>query len=285
MQVRTLSALAEAIDGMRVEPTKLDRSILDAANIWAFDIETKPMLGHAYQAYKTNLSAKWVLEPGDIICWSAASYADPRKVYYMDVRGGYERMLQGLWEVLDRASFMVTYNGGDPQTNGGFDYPRTKGYFARLGWMLPRPAKSIDLFKTVRGMGWDFKSLYWAAEMMGLERNKIDNGGAGRWFDCIVRDDEQAWKDMRRYSVGDVRVTLDLYDALRPYIRSHPAVGFAAHDDETRCPRCGSNQVEAAGTVQATVVRYKQLRCLNPGCRGLFRSTFESRVTYNRSIG
>lgn len=281
-----MSALSDSLSELS-GPQKYDRkavddTILKASNIWCFDIEWVPLLGYTYNTYKAYMNPKWVVQPGHMLSWSAASYEHPERVYSMDIRSGAEDMLSGLWKVLDHASYAVTYNGGDPGANGGYDFPKVKGELARLGLEMPRPPRSIDLFKTVRGMGWDYKSLYWAAKMMGT-RTKVDNGGASLWWDCVVEDDPKAWKDLRSYNAGDVRATLDLYDALRPYIRNHPPVGFAAKDDEIRCPRCGSSEVRLAGTYQAQVIRYSQFRCEN--CRGLFRTTLHSRLQQVKALG
>lgn len=267
MQVRGVS-LAQRLDA-----AKLDRRVLDAANIWAFDIETTPMLGYTYNAWKTNMNAKWIVEPGDILSWSAASYRDPRTTYYMDRRN--PDMLDGLWQMIDRASYVVTYNGDR------FDLPKVRGYFARAGLEPPRPAKSIDLFRTVRRMGWDFKSLDYACRMMGLD-GKLDNGGAGNWWACVIDDDPDAWRRLRAYNRVDVIRTLELYDVLRPHIDGHPHIGFAAEDDARRCPRCGSDDTRDVGVTQAIVIRYRMHRCGN--CRGLFRSTRHSRAGNTRAV-
>jgi hypothetical protein len=50
----------------------------------------------------------------------------------------------------------------------------------------------------------------------------------------------KAQKKMAAYCAGDVRLTEDVYDRLRPYIETHPYLGKASGYS---CNRCGSKNL------------------------------------------
>lgn len=257
-------------------PAKPDTTVLQAANILVYDLETFPALvqHHVYDLKLRNpyIHHANVVKPGGLLAWSAHWLHEPGVVHYGDIHDTY--MHERLWDLLDRSSYRVTFNGDR------FDEKKVRGYFARKGLVPPRPSKGIDLIKTVRTFGLESNSLAYACRVFGTEHQKLVDIGAGGW-QGVIDGDTQARKLMRRYATHDVRATTDLYLSLLPWIPNSPHMGFAA-DDELRCPRCGSDTYEPAGVWQAVVVRYKQFRCGN--CRGLFRTTFHSRVGASRAI-
>jgi len=256
----------------------LDRTVLDSAKILTWDIETIPALVE-FETYDLKMrnpyiAHKNVKRPGGMFSWGAKWLHEPHTVMYRDHRS--PSMLEDLWRLLDEAAYSVTYNGD------GFDFKRVRGYMVRAGLPPFRMPKSIDLIKTVRQLGFESASLDYACRMTAAtDRRKVDNGGAGRIRDALAGD-EQAYKDVRVYCGGDVRATEDLYIALLPWLKNPPHVGFAA-DDEPRCPRCGSTELQRDGVHQAVVIRYTQWRCLN--CRGLCRTTAHSRASVTRGVG
>lgn len=255
--------------------SRLGRQVLEASRILTFDIETIParveMDVYDLKLRNPYLHHSKVVEPGRMFSWGAKWYHEPHAVRYRDHR--HPDMLRELWELLDSAAYVIHYNGDR------FDLRKVRGYFARAGLPPFRQPKSIDLIKTVRTMGWESNSLDYATRMCGVRR-KVDNGGAGR-IAAALSGDEQAYRDVRTYCVGDVRATEDLWDVLRPWIKSHPIMGYPG-DDRLRCPRCLSTDVRDVGAVQAVVIRYRQHRC--GSCAGLFRSTVHSRAGSARAL-
>jgi hypothetical protein len=265
---------AEVAAGKLPRVTTLDRSALYASNILCFDIETIPATVTTYDLKPNWISHKNVVTPGEMLCWSAGWYHEPGKVSFMDRQHeGYDGMLIGLWNLLDKASYVVGWN------SDRFDLKKVRGYFARAGLPPFRPPKSIDLVKAARTFGFESASLDYTARMFGVRR-KVDNGGAANWQRCMAGE-EEAWALMKEYNEGDVLATIDMFDALRPWIPNHPHMGFAA-DDEKRCPRCGSDDLTDVGVTQAVVIRYRMHRCGN--CGGLSRSTIHSRASVTRAV-
>lgn len=254
-----------------------DTTVLQAANILVYDIETMPARVE-FDTYDLKLRNPYihhskVTRPGGLLAWAAHWLHEPGVVHYGDIHDTY--MHERLWDLLDRSSYRVTFNGDR------FDEKRVRGYFARKGFPPPRPSKSIDLIKTVRTFGLESNSLDYACRMFGTQHQKLVDIGAGGWR-AVLDGDMQARKMMRRYATHDVRATTDLYLSLLPWIPNHPHVGFAADDETLRCPRCGSGDHADVGAFQAVVVRYRQHRCDN--CGGLFRSVRHSRAGLSRAV-
>jgi len=258
-----------------VTPSKtLDKTVLNAANVLAFDIETVPAEGWFWHPKITYLPWRNITKAGDVLSFAAGWYHEPNQTIYFDrIKWSYEEMLQELWNLLDKASYVVGWN------SDGFDLKKVRGYFARNGFPPFRPPKSIDLMKTARTFGFESASLGFTAKQFGVTE-KIDNGAVASWQD-VMAGDEEARDRLEEYNRGDVTTTLELYDAMRPWIVNHPHMGFAA-DDLERCPRCGSDDLSDAGVIQAVVIRYRQKRCGN--CGGLCRSTFHSRSSITRAV-
>lgn len=256
----------------------LDTTILQASNVLVYDLETFP--AHVeFDTYDLKLrnpyiSHRNVTRPGGLLSWAAHWLHEPGRVHYADIHD--PDMLPRLWELLDAASYRVTYNGDK------FDERKARGYFAREGIQPPRPSRPIDLIKTVRTFGLESNSLEYACRVFDTWHKKlVDLGGASHW-QLVMEGDPEARKQLRRYGVGDVRAETDLYLSLLPWIVNHPHMGFGADDTELRCPRCGSADFTDVGVWQAIVVRYRQKRCGN--CTGLFRTTYHSRVGMSRAI-
>ena len=256
------------------EASEFDKTVLDASNILIFDIETVPAEGWFWHPKINYLPWKNITAPGEMLSWAAGWYHEPGKTHYADrITSDYDDMLEQLWTLLDKASYVVGWN------SDGFDLKKVRGYFARAGLPPFRPAKSIDLVKTARTFGFESASLGYTAKMFGVTE-KIDNGAVASWH-AVMAGDEGARERLEVYNRGDVETTIELFDAMRPWIVNHPHLGFAA-DDAERCPRCGSDDLTYVGVHQAVVIRYKMSRCGN--CGGLSRSTAHSRASVTRAV-
>ena len=252
----------------------LDKSVLNASNILCLDIECIPMEAWAWSPRVSYIPWKNITKAGDMLSWAAGWYHEPGETHYMDrIKWDYDEMLQGLWELLDKASYVVGWN------SDRFDLKKVRGYFARAGLPPFRPPKSIDLMKTARTFAFESSSLGYTAKQFGVTE-KIDNGAVASWQD-VMAGDEEARQRLEEYNRGDVQTTLELFDAMRPWIVNHPHIGFAA-DDLKRCPRCGSDDLTDVGVYQAQVIRFKMHRCGN--CKGLSRSTYHSRASITRTV-
>lgn len=193
-----------------------------------------------------------------MLCFGAR-WSDSKTVIVKSVHvDGKEDMLQTLWELLNEADALVSWNGR------GFDSRHAKREFIEAGMTPPSPTKEIDLMVAVKNQ---FKAPsnkldYWA-QNLGIGKKK-DTGGFQLWLDCMAGDDT-AWKRMIRYQKQDVNLLVELYDKLLPWIPNHP--NRAVYDSiPNGCIACGSpDHLQKRGFQPTTTGLYQRYQCAGSG--------------------
>lgn len=235
--------------------------------VLTLDIETRPNLGYVWSLWKQNVSLSQLHERGAVMCWVAKWYGSKDVLFMSDHHDGHEAMIRGMWDLLNEADIVVSYNGI------GFDLPHLNREFALLGLTPPAPYKQVDLIRTVRKQ-FNFVSnkLDNVAQELGIG-GKVHHSGFDLWLQCMAGD-EKAWATMKRYNIQDVKLTEKLYDRIRPWITNHPHVGMWIDGGDTDlyvCANCG-HQVKATGNkVHANVQQYDHFLC--PSCGAHSRGT------------
>lgn len=221
------------------------------------DIETSPNVAHVWSLWQQNVGLSQLIEPSRMLCWAAQWYGDKR-IMYSDIREGRSTMLDELRSVMDQADTIVTYNGKR------FDIPRIATEFILEGMDQPSPFNQVDLYRFVRNrFSFPSHKLGYVAPALGVGE-KVSHSGHELWVRCM-EGDEAAWRMMKRYSKGDIKVTAALYEKLLPHIDTHPPV-LLYQDDA--CNRCGGTDWTDGTKPYATAAGslYPQLRCV--GCGG-----------------
>jgi hypothetical protein len=145
------------------------------------------------------------------------------------------------------------------------------------------PYKVVDTLKVARTFktGVQFKSLNALCEIIGIpaKTDVYDRAAMDRAVAGSVEDRER----LTEYCAGDVIATQGLYDWLRPYIKSHPALFVDGQDNLTTCHRCGSETEPSSRRYVANVLSYTMRKCLN--CGGYSRLSLEpERMSVVRSV-
>lgn len=240
---------------------RIDKNV--TAKVLTLDIETRPNLGYVWSLWKQNINLSQLHERGHVMCWVAKWYGTNTPLFMSDHHDGHETMIRGMWDLLNEADIVVSYNGIS------FDLPHLNREFALLGLTPPAPYKQVDLIRTVR-KEFNFVSnkLDNVAQELGIG-GKVHHSGFDLWLQCMAGD-EKAWTTMRRYNVQDVKLTEKLYDRLRPWIKGHPHLGLWVEvngDGESwACPNCGHKALtrDTSRTVRANVQQYHAFTC--PKC-------------------
>jgi hypothetical protein len=226
--------------------------------ILTLDIESSPNLGYIWDIWKGPMRPQQVVQQWDVMMvgthWLGSQ--DPVKVF-TEFHHGYMPMLAAVWDMVDQADAMLTYNGKR------FDRPRLNTVWAVNGFTPPSPTADIDLDETIRReFQFPSHSLDYASRQFGLG-GKVANSGFDLWRRCMLRE-AAAWEEMMEYCGGDVTLTEKVYFKILPWIKRHPSQ--AAVDGELRCVNCHKTETLVKQGIARTLVRtYQRYRCSDCG--------------------
>lgn len=226
--------------------------------ILTLDIERFPNIVHKWSLFDKNPTPiSMVEEFGSTVSFAAKWYGRPKVEFYSDFHHGHEEMVVQAHRLLDTADIVVTYNGDS------FDLPHLRREMVVQDLGPHAPVLSVDLYKVVkRAFRFESNKLDHVAQQLGVG-SKVQHEGHGLWRRCMAGE-QRAWNLMRRYNIGDVRLTEQLYDRLRPWIHNHPHMGLFL-GEESACNRCGSTDLERRGFAHTPLSSYQQYRCRDCG--------------------
>lgn len=232
--------------------------------ILAIDIETRPSLAYIWSLWDDFVPLDRLIESGEMISFAAKWVGDSESevVFRSDFHDSHKKMVKKAWELLDEADVVLHFNGRR------FDVPHLQREFLELGLMPPSPFKQIDLLETCKSQ-FKFLSnkLDYVSKKLGLTQ-KVKHEGFSLWVKCMAGN-EKAWDEMREYNIRDTLVLEELYDVLRPWVKSHPS--FAAQTGTNVCPKCGEDALKPHGTVFLTTGKYQRYEC--KACHAWSRGT------------
>lgn len=254
-----MSELTEAVAKHTAKAHKPQHQL----KILTLDIETLPNEVWTWGLFNQNISIGQIKEPGRVFAFAAKWVGNREVAFHSDHHDGHHEMLVKVWEMLNEADIVVTYNGIS------FDIPHLQWEFMQAGLGPPKPYKQIDLLRVVRKQ---FRApsnkLDYISQRLGIG-HKTHHEGFGLWVDCMAGD-EKAWKKMMTYNKQDVRLTEKLYFYLLPWLTSVPHLG-QMEGKEHSCPYCGGTKLVRDGTAHAFVTSYRLYQCKN--CTAWVRGT------------
>jgi hypothetical protein len=188
-----------------------------------------------------------------MLCFAAKWLGDKRIYSY---KHDHVEFLEILWDLLDEADGVITYNGRR------HDLPIINREFIKAGFGPPSPYKHVDVYETVR-KNFKFPSGKMQHVITELELgSKLDHEGFEMWVKCM-EGDKKAWKTMLEYNIQDVKVLEKLYNKMLPWISSHP--NRSLHEKDSVCPHCGSKHLHYRGVYRTTVGEYRRIHCQECG--------------------
>lgn len=207
-----------------------------APKILFLDIETKPAVVASFGIRDQHIGHKQILKDGGVICVGMKWLADKKATVYSDWEHGHKEMLQAVHAALEEAEAVATYNGAS------FDLPKLQGEFLLHG-LPPAPhLTQIDIYRSVRKLGYICNKLDYVAQILGLG-SKVKHEGLDLWLK-VMDGDEAAQRRMAKYCAGDVMLTEKVYKHVRAFIHTHPHMGATKPLD---CGACGSSRTQARG--------------------------------------
>lgn len=228
-------------------------------NIVIADIETSPMEVASFSLYPESIGHQNILKDWFIICAAWKSHGE-KKVHAAKITkaGEDKAVVKQLRDALADADIIVGQNIAK------FDIKKLN---ARLIYhkLPPLPlVPVVDTLKESKKIA-SFSSHrldYLGQHLIG--EGKIDTT-PGLWLKAM-KGDKKAIAEMVRYNKVDVVRTEQLYDRIRPYIKSHPAMGVMMGVNAASCNCCGSVRLKKNGIrVSAAGRKRQEMQCLDCG--------------------
>lgn len=201
-----------------------------------------------------------IIEDGGLLCICFKFSDEKEYQFYSDWTHSKEEMLIATRQAILEADAVITYNGDR------YDLPKIQGELLRHGLEPMPPVTSIDLIKTIKKMGFFMNRLAFIGPFLGIG-GKVKHEGFALWK-AVDEGNEVARRKMERYCIQDVRLLVKLYNKVKPFIRTHPHLGFTKPG---ACPVCGSIHVQRRGTTRTRHFVTQRLAC--QGCGHWFQGT------------
>lgn len=217
------------------------------------DIEWSPAKAYVWRMWDENVTPDQLIDPGGLLCFCAHWVGSKEFMFFSEWENGKQEMAVALRELLDEADAVIGYNSNK------YDLPKIKGHLLLEGLKPFAPPTSIDLIKTVKGLGFVMNRLAYIAPLLDIG-NKMKHEGFRLWR-SVLEGDEKAQARMKKYCVQDVKVTTALYMRIQPYIVDHPHLG----DDKGACGSCGSNHVQMRGYRRSKFFKVRRMQCQDCG--------------------
>lgn len=225
--------------------------------ILTLDIETAPNIAHVWGLWQNNVSLNQLMQSSYILCWAAKWYGEDKVYFASTFVDGQEKMLKEIHDLISEADVIVTYNGIK------FDMPTLNREFVVTGMSPPAPYKNVDLYRVVRStFNFISNKLAYVSVALGLQ-GKTKHEGHELWVKCM-NNDPDGWAKMEEYNRQDVVLTEQLYDKLRPWVKSHPNHNIYDEGDIQKCPNCASLDLKKRGYTYTNVSKFQRYRC--EGC-------------------
>lgn len=210
--------------------------------------------------WNQNIGIQHILGNSEVLCW-AAKWVGEDQTYFSSVQWTTKkRMLKAIYELLEEADAVVTYNGK------AFDLKILNKEFALMGWSKPSPYKNIDMLQVMRSQfRFTSNKLGYIGPQFGLG-GKSKHHGHELWLSCMNPKSEdyiESWKVMEEYNVQDVHLLESLYLKVRGWIPNHPS--YSALENSHVCPNCGSTHLQSRGTTMTAALRYRRWQCVDCG--------------------
>lgn len=238
-------SVAQALSALGAQPER----------VLILDVETSAHLAWTFDLWDARIAPSQIVERSRMLCFAAKWRGDRKVLFASEFHDGREAMLDLVWRLLDEAEVLVTYNG--PK----FDVPVMQRELVLAGYPPPSPWIDVDLLRIVR------RRFRFASNRLGEVAQELGLGGkvetsAGLWPRCMAGD-EKAWRLMRKYNIGDVRLTEELLDRLGPWSTT-PHAGLWS-GNRACCWSCGGVDLVFAGSTIHTGKRWPRLRCESCG--------------------
>lgn len=240
--------------------------------ILTFDVETLPIAAHVWKLFDNDVALNQVETDWAMLSY-AAKWLGGRKMYYDDTRNAKtirddKDIVAQLVALLDEADVVVGQN------IRRFDMRKLRARAVMHGLAPFREPAVIDTMEMAKSVGafTSNKLEYLSSVLTDAPKSKHAKYPGFELWVGVMKGETAAWEEMKKYNIQDVRATEKLYLALRPWAPRLPNLAQFYADEQRRCPRCGSVNLSAHGTVKSNVSEYTRFVCSD--CGGFSRGRY-----------
>jgi hypothetical protein len=239
-----------------------------SAKILVWDLENSPALGWFWgSTYQTNITK--VHTSSRVMSFCAKWHGSKRVEYRSDYHGAdgkfdpagnhHDGMVGRIWELLDEADAVISYNGRKHDT------PHINTEFLRAGAPLPSPYKEIDLYTATRGkLKFQQNRLDFVLQELEIGK-KLEHEGFELWLKCMAGD-PKAWARFRDYNIRDTVETEKYFDRILPYIPASMLPNQNLYTDDDVCPKCATaGSLTPRGFAYTASAKYPRFFCTSCG--------------------
>lgn len=221
------------------------------------DLETSPNLAYVWGLWNQNISINQLVNSTEVICFGAQWLGQKNVIFRSVHHHGKKEMLDELHKLMDEADVLVGWN------SQSFDSKHIKREFIENDYLPPSPYKEMDLMRVVKSQfRFPSNKLDYVSQTLGVGQ-KVKHTGFDLWVGCMAGD-KKSWALMKEYQIQDVKLLLDLYEKLKPWIKNHPHV--ALHEGiEGGCSNCGSQDLQRRGYARTITSTYQRFQCNSCG--------------------
>lgn len=239
-----------------------------------YDLECAPSIAVAFGRFKQNIGVDNVVSEGGWLISAVVKIGnDVTKLVLTPeeaIRKDDSRIVANLWEIFEGVDIAVAQNGDR------FDWPLLKTRCIKNGLPPMKTVKHVDTLKIAKQLKFNSNRLDSLGKELGIGR-KVKHEGIDLWIRCMTGD-PTALQEMLDYNVGDVGLLETVYNRIRAFDSKHPNVSHFYEGDETRCPVCGSTNVEETGNkVYTPVSEFAEMKCGDCGHRARARKTLNTK--------
>ena len=230
-----------------------DLPVVNKPKILALDLETSPNLAHVWGLFNQNIGIVQLMEWTEVICFGARWLGTDEVIFKSVYHDSKEEMLQTIWDLMNEADAIMGWN------SKGFDVKHLYREFIENGMLPPSPHIDLDLMlASKRKFRFPSNKLDYFAQKMGVGA-KVKHEGHELWVKCM-RNEPEAWADMKKYQIQDVDILFGVYDKLLPWIEGHPHMALFS-GEALACPNCGSTNVRRYGSTTTTAGKFPRYVC------------------------
>jgi hypothetical protein len=213
--------------------------------------------------FNQNIGLSQLHESTRMLCFGAGWQGENKVTFRSEFHHGREAMLESLWSMFDEADTVMGWNSAQ------FDSKHVRREFLEAGMAPPSPWRELDLMREAKKL-FRFPSnrLQYVSTLLGLE-GKVSHEGHSLWTKCLAGD-PKAWARMKRYQVMDVKLLMELYPKLLPWLTSMPNANLFRRDGAEGCVKCGSLNIQKRGFKATALGVFQQWHCVD--CGGWSRS-------------